>query len=46
MHGAADVEPMAVTRDGARRKTALADIVVLMVATDSVVAARQLAPRP
>src|SRR3954469_25014908 len=32
MHGAADVEPMAVTRDGARRKTALADIVVLMVA--------------
>src|SRR5215216_2243228 len=32
MHGAADVEPMAAARDGARRKTALADIAVLMVA--------------
>jgi NitT/TauT family transport system permease protein len=33
MHGAADVEPMAAAaRGGARRKTALADIAVLMVA--------------
>ena len=39
MHGAADVEPMAVdARDGARRKTALADIAVLTGRDDPAVA--------